>query len=727
MVFSGKPSTGCQMCRTRRIKCDEAKPACNQCIRTNRTCPGYKSKIDLLFRNETEASAAEKRARTTARKKAAATLRSRQAGRAAHQTPDTASFGGSVTLPAHTGSGHARSTDSDSPDDSLAKASLRFVAAHGRRGNMASYGNGFGASQNGNSADSTGSYSSGSSRYYYGSIVPALPVPPDQLAVCHFYSNFVLVPFQGTGRGYMDFLVPMMKDAESPTSLYASIGTKEAAALSGASDVASPSTPGTAAPVSSSSKEARAALSIAFRACALASMGTRVASNGFAFADKALSAYTRALAATHLALRDPALSRADNTLGAVLLLSLFESITAKHMGLFAWGSHIEGAVEIVKARNLGQRKTRSGLSLFIAVRTQMIIHCLASGKAPDMDVDWWMADAVADSAAGACQRLSIRTAALRSRAADLMATSSDRSPENVARIMALAQEAYSLDRDCVAWQANVPVEWRYHTVAWQDKLPEGGDYGRAEVFPGKIDVYRDIYIASVWNMVRATRLCLASIGVRCAAWACAPADYRTTSQYATAARMCSDIITDIIASVPFYLGWHKSQDFSSSSASPDRRHHSKDPPSATQSTDGSTEGDSDNEYTPSLGFVCGDDSSLKGLAGYFLAWPLTNINSQDYTTDNQRAWVIGRLKHISNELGVRYAGFLAELRFRVPSMLIRRDRVMSQHQHLESLHNMQAFLSATSGVSPPGVSMASTGWSRMQVVRHRHPPPPSKH
>lgn len=278
-----------------------------------------------------------------------------------------------------------------------------------------------------------------------------------------------------------------------------------------------------------------------------------------------------------------------------------------------------------------------------------------------MDIDWWMTDAVADSVAAACQRLSIRTASLRALAADCMATTSDRSSENVARVMALAQQAYSLDRDCVAWEANVPVEWRFHTVAWQDKLPESGDYGRAQVFPGKIDVYRDIYIASVWNMVRATRLCLASIGVRCAAWACAPSDYRTTSQYAAAARTCNDIITDIIASVPFYLGWHQGHGRRPGSDSAGHTRRTKGSPSATQQTDGDAEDDSENERTPSLGFVCGDGSGLKGLAGYFLAWPLTNINSQDYTTDNQRAWVIGRLKYISNELGVRYAGFLAEV------------------------------------------------------------------
>ncbi|TVY36406.1 White-opaque regulator [Lachnellula occidentalis] len=60
MVYCGKPSRGCQMCRTRRIKCDETKPTCLQCQKSRRQCPGYKDEFDLVFRNETQAT--EKRA-----------------------------------------------------------------------------------------------------------------------------------------------------------------------------------------------------------------------------------------------------------------------------------------------------------------------------------------------------------------------------------------------------------------------------------------------------------------------------------------------------------------------------------------------------------------------------------------------------------------------------------------------------------------------------------------
>lgn len=42
------------------------------------------------------------------------------------------------------------------------------------------------------------------------------------------------------------------------------------------------------------------------------------------------------------------------------------------MGLFAWGSHTEGAVQLVKSRGREQLRTKTGLLLFIAVRTQMV-------------------------------------------------------------------------------------------------------------------------------------------------------------------------------------------------------------------------------------------------------------------------------------------------------------------------------------------------------------------
>ncbi|KAL1613359.1 hypothetical protein SLS54_010690 [Diplodia seriata] len=57
MVYTGKPSRGCQTCKTRRIRCDEARPSCGNCRKSGRTCPGFPDEFDLIFRNENAAVA----------------------------------------------------------------------------------------------------------------------------------------------------------------------------------------------------------------------------------------------------------------------------------------------------------------------------------------------------------------------------------------------------------------------------------------------------------------------------------------------------------------------------------------------------------------------------------------------------------------------------------------------------------------------------------------------
>ncbi|KAL4918597.1 hypothetical protein BDW62DRAFT_63762 [Aspergillus aurantiobrunneus] len=50
MVYPGRPSTGCQTCRSRRIKCDETRPHCSACVRSGRECPGYPHPLDVVLR-----------------------------------------------------------------------------------------------------------------------------------------------------------------------------------------------------------------------------------------------------------------------------------------------------------------------------------------------------------------------------------------------------------------------------------------------------------------------------------------------------------------------------------------------------------------------------------------------------------------------------------------------------------------------------------------------------
>ncbi|QUC18800.1 uncharacterized protein UV8b_03041 [Ustilaginoidea virens] len=530
------------MCRTRRIKCDETKPTCNQCSKSRRICPGYKDEFDLVFRNETQAT--ERRARR-ATKKSLAHRQGREADRGASPSPSSSS---------------SSSSDSGcSVSPTTPNSQLRVSAA------------------------------------------PQIPL--EDQAACHFISNYVQVPRHGSLIGFMEFVVPLLKAEKVPLHYQ-----------------------------------------YAFQACGLASLNNGVGNRNH-FEKQALGKYTKALSTTFAALRDPEVAKEDATLAAVLLLGLFENITAKTMGMLAWGSHIEGAIQLAKARGRQQLRTKVGLNMFIAVRTQMIIHSLSTSKAPTMDTSWWIEDAVRDRHATECQRLCIKVGELRSEANRLLTTVS-RTPDSMEIVIDMIRRCQAQDQACASWCKNLPDYFQCKTATWEDNIPNG-DYAKAEVYPGRVDVYNDLWVATVWNMLRCARIVLNSIIVRSAAWVCAPVDYRTTPEYANAARTTVDIITDVISSVPYQLGWFcKRKDLL------DR---------ANLST-----------------FACGEDDSSKGLCGYFMTWPLALIQSLDYLTDSQRIWVRGRLEYIGSHLGVRYATLLTQLNIRIPSMLICRDVMITR-------------------------------------------------
>jgi len=266
-------------------------------------------------------------------------------------------------------------------------------------------------------------------------------------------------------------------------------------------------------------------------------------------------------------------------------------------------------------------------------KESQIIHSLSTGKAPSLDVDWWVDDNPNSEYGVHFQRLSSRTSELKNETNHLLATVT-RTPENTELMKKAMEKCQELDKEIVEWLEDLPESFRWKTVAWEDYNPKC-DYSKAEAFPGRIDMYADLWVVNLWNVMRCMRIVLASLIVRFTAWIISPADYRTTPEYAASARVCVEAIADIIASVPYQLGWFaKHQDL--------------------------------RERAQLSGFACGEDDAEKGLAGYFLLWPLTCIQGQDYLTDAQRTWVKGRLKCIGNQIGVRYGNMLSQVGSRIP-------------------------------------------------------------
>ncbi|KAJ3489369.1 hypothetical protein NLG97_g6010 [Lecanicillium saksenae] len=427
----------------------------------------------------------------------------------------------------------------------------------------------------------------------------ASPIEPiEERSAHHLVSNYVLNPPQGTERGYFQFVVPLIR-AEHPSPHF----------------------------------------KLAFEACALAYFSNRMGSTAH-LAKDALHKYVNALAKTGRAIQDPTESKQDATVAAVLLLGLFENITARHSGMLAWSSHIEGAIKLVQNRGREQLNTSLGRDIFVTVRTQQIIHSFSSGQHAARDVNFWINGAVKDAYATDLQRITLQISVLKTEINRLL-LSLNRTPENIEIIMQAIQKCHIKDDELLQWAKNLPEYYHVRTVTWIDDVPDG-DYSRAEVFPGRVDACQELWIASVWMMMRCSRLVLGSIIVRAIAWACSPADYHMTPEYSTWSSICASVITDLGSILPYQLGWFN---FRKELL----------------------------ERADLTSYCCGDDTAAKGLSGSFIVWPLSCIITQDYSTTSQREWAKGRLEYVATDLGIRYAKMLIAVNVRVPSMLIKRD------------------------------------------------------
>lgn len=564
------------------LQCDETRPVCNQCIKSRRHCSGYRSDFDILHRDETQATAA--RAKKAAAKKAA--KRAAEDGGfiiTFDPAPDANKAGGSSSSNKNT---PAPSPISSAPGPSSSSSAVAAAPT----------------------TQQTHPQTQASPLEL--SLPAAAPaVPLDQRASHFFAWNFIMVPGQRgkNSAGHLDYLLPLLGSETRPDS----------------------------------------AFQLAYSACALAAMGNRFKGDSTDLVELSYMQHSRALAAIHRALRDPAESRRDGTLATVLLLSLFEKITAaKEVGLLAWRTHIEGAMHLVRSRGREMVQSKDSVLLFNAVRLQIIARTLSSGTSSVMGVNWWLPESVAADSIGArYQRFALEVSDLRAEVTRLMATLS-RNDQGLELMLEMLRRVQDLDLQMANFLHALPPEYQFTPLYWEDGAPApadgDADVRHAPIYPGRVDAYSDLIVASIWNATRATRIILMSLLIRVAAWICSPADFRSTPEYATAVRTCKANIADIISAVPYMLSMHQKDVQRPSAPAPG-------------------------------GFACGTDEQSKMLGGLMVAWPLSTVRTCDYTMDEQREWAIGRLNFIASELGIKYASSLAAVSVSIHSFIHHSD------------------------------------------------------
>ncbi|PQE31760.1 negative acting factor protein [Rutstroemia sp. NJR-2017a WRK4] len=560
MVNTGRPSRGCFLCRSRRVKCDEKKPGCGNCQRLKRECPGYRPIFDVMHRNETK---------STERRTASVSVTTITTSR--------------DQLSQKTASGHlrTRSVPNVMYQQTWKPRQNSWTAAQTL----------VGAIEDGRQ-----------------SITPPLTASLEERAICFFLANYVLIPHGPIRCGFLGFLIPMMRIAPSKI------------------------------------------LSDALTAVALATFGNQP--NAKMLKPKAEQAYAKALRQTTTAIANPRQALEDSTLAAVLLLGLFETVTHSLVkqgeGWNSWNSHVNGATALLKIRDPKGPMSPLTLELVWTVKAQLNLSCLLNGKVPDIPKEWTRILAAIKMGGGPaiCNQLQSKVAKARVACDNLMANA-QRTPQDFEDVLTLMRQAEAIEQGYVDWANSVPDAWGFKPVGWIDTVPTDRLH-TSPFFPGKIDKYFEVWTAHIWNLSRGSRLINSSTIVRCAAWLCSPQDYRTTVEYEKAMMNGREMIRDIISSVPNCLG---------------EIPRAMDDPAITVA--GHT-------------FACGEENAVraKGLSGLFLLWPLFSVAVSDFATDAQRTWVMGRIKYVSEELGVVQGSSQfsqAQPSARIPSSMLEKD------------------------------------------------------
>jgi hypothetical protein len=110
----------------------------------------------------------------------------------------------------------------------------------------------------------------------------------------------------------------------------------------------------------------------------------------------------------------------------------------------------------------------------------------------------------------------------------------------------LNEEAMALDRDFASWQGTRCDELNPHTIGnvseRQSRSRSGPGY-----WPGRVDVYFDLYVAGVWNTSRAARLLLISLILQLSKLLNDNQDHSREHQDAHL------LAEDMVASTPYHL------------------------------------------------------------------------------------------------------------------------------------------------------------------------------
>ncbi|UZP32467.1 hypothetical protein NXS19_000283 [Fusarium pseudograminearum] len=324
--------------------------------------------------------------------------------------------------------------------------------------------------------------------------------------------------------------------------------------------------------------------------------------------------YTKALSALRAAIQDPNLPFSDETLYAVLLLCGYETKMGEPSLRSAWGSHVDGAAALIKARGTSSSESRLFRDMFSFVRKSVVLGQMQTLQPVDETFSKLTLSSYEDPE-DRLVSLVARVPQLQYSCYQLDA-SKDVSTTETERLISDATE---LDSELSIWASRLSTQWSYSTAV------NINNTGRTYYTPQAIHRYTDRYIARVWNLYRVSRIIIQSILLRTITRLSASReDPSNMGQRNRIERVIMELVDDICSSVLYLLGQDLTN-ISLASHSDGRQVHDRN--------------------TSSF-----DERSNMGIRirGFSLIWPLSVACSALPVPAAQRDWMQRHLQLLTN-------------------------------------------------------------------------------
>ncbi|CAK39141.1 uncharacterized protein An05g01040 [Aspergillus niger] len=216
--------------------------------------------------------------------------------------------------------------------------------------------------------------------------------------------------------------------------------------------------------------------------------------------------YGRALIATNNALRDPVSAKSDSTLGAVILLGMYEWNACSGL-MQGWSQHVRGATKLVELRGMEQLNSETGLELFTLVRLQNAISGVfirsRRYKSAKITALTKLAQAKKDRNSQPIEVFYDILMELH----DLSVEVDDAAvvDDSIGTLSILISKALHLDTDLRAWAMSLGPHWQYSVV---DTHSNPKSRPHIPLHSDTYHMYKAVGVVSMWNHYRQTRIIL---------------------------------------------------------------------------------------------------------------------------------------------------------------------------------------------------------------------------